>query len=202
MSPPIKSQSKAIAKEVQQQVKILGGFLLLFWILEISDQFIFQNIWRGGLDIYGIMPRNMTGLRGVLFAPFLHGDFQHLMANSFPFAILGWLVMFQRVRDFWVVLASSALVGGLGVWLVGATNSIHLGASILIFGFLGFLLARGYFQRDIPSIALACVVFFFYGGVLWGVLPTAPGVSWEGHLFGLIGGGVAAKLLSNSKSKA
>ncbi|AFY39757.1 Rhomboid family protein [[Leptolyngbya] sp. PCC 7376] len=194
--------SEAIAKEVTQQVTIIGGFLLIFWILEISDQFIFQNLWRGGLDIYGIMPRNMTGLRGVLFAPFLHGDFQHLIANSIPFAILGWLVMFQRIRDFWVVTASATLVGGLGVWLVGAQNSVHLGASILIFGYLGFLLFRGYFQRDIPSIAIACVVFFFYGSVLWGVLPTAPGVSWEGHLFGLIGGGVAAKLLSQSKHKA
>ncbi|OKH18239.1 rhomboid family intramembrane serine protease [[Limnothrix rosea] IAM M-220] len=197
MSRQNSQSSEAIAKEVRQQVMILGSFLLTFWLLEISDQFVFQKLWRGGLDVFGIIPRNMTGLRGVIFAPFLHGDFQHLMANTLPFGILGWLVMFNRIRDFWTVTAIATVIGGLGVWLVGAANSVHLGASILIFGYLGFLLFRGYFQRDIPSLALAGIVFFFYGGVLWGVLPVTPGVSWEGHLFGFIGGGVAAKLLSN-----
>lgn len=104
--------------------------------------------------------------------------------------------MLDRIRDFFTVTLITMLVGGLGVWLIGAQNSVHIGASILIFGYLGFLLFRGYFRRDIPSIAVSLLVFFLYGGVLWSVLPTTPGVSWEGHLFGLIGGAIAAKYLN------
>jgi membrane associated rhomboid family serine protease len=187
---------KGIARELKQQITMLGLFLASFWISEIGDRLIFQHLWRDGLDVFGIVPRNLVGLRGIILAPFLHGDFQHLLANSIPFAILGWLVMLNRTRDFFTVTFITALVGGLGVWLFGATNSVHIGASILIFGYLGFLLFRGYFQRDIPSIAVSLVVVFLYGGVLWGVLPTTPGVSWEGHLFGLLGGIISAKILS------
>jgi membrane associated rhomboid family serine protease len=193
-------ESQAIAKELRQQISILCGFAITFWLLEISDQLFFQHLWRGGLDVFGIIPRDPIGLRGVIFAPFLHGDFQHLMANTPPFLILGWLVMVNRTKDFFTVSLISSFIGGVGVWLIGATNSVHLGASILIFGYLGFLLFRSYFQRDIPSIALACVVFFLYGSVLWGVLPITQGVSWEGHLFGFIGGVVAAKILSKPRT--
>lgn len=191
-------ENSQVAEELRQQLAILGSFALIFWLLEISDQLLFQHLWRGGLDVFGIIPREPIGLRGIIFAPFLHGDIQHLMANTPPFLMLGWLVMVNRTKDFFTVSLIASFVGGLGVWLVGAAHSVHLGASILIFGYLGFLLSRGYFRRDIPSIALACVVFFFYGGVLWGVLPITPGVSWEGHLFGFIGGVVAAKVLNKS----
>lgn len=191
-------ESEKIAQELKQQILILGGLLATFWLLEISDQFVFQKLWHGGLDIFGIIPREPIGLRGIVLAPFLHGDFQHLIANSFPFAILGFLVMFDSIKNFFSVTFITCLIGGLGVWLFGATHSVHIGASIVIFGYLGFLLFRGYFQRDIPSITLSLIVFFFYGGVLWGVLPTTPGVSWEGHLFGLLGGAVAARLVSRS----
>lgn len=196
MSHKDDEKAKAVARELKQQITILGLCLLSFWVLEIGDRLIFQNLWQGGLDIFGIAPRNLVGLRGIILAPFLHGNFQHLMANSVPFVILGWLVMLNRTRDFFTVTFISALVGGLGVWLFGATNSVHIGASLLIFGYLGFLLFRGYFQRDIPSIAVALVVVFLYGGVLWGVLPSEAGVSWEGHLFGFIGGIIAAKVIS------
>ena len=189
-------EAQAVAQELKQQITILGLFLASFWGLEISDQFVFQNLWRGGLDVFGILPRQLLGLRGIFFAPFLHGGFQHLVTNSIPFALLGWLVMLDRIRDFFTVTLITMLVGGLGVWLIGAQNSVHIGASILIFGYLGFLLFRGYFRRDIPSIAVSLLVFFLYGGVLWSVLPTTPGVSWEGHLFGLIGGVIAAKYLN------
>ncbi|BAW96519.1 rhomboid family protein [[Synechococcus] sp. NIES-970] len=196
MTKPPESNQQVINRELRQQIYILGILLASFWGLEISDQLIFQNLWRGGLDVFGIVPRQPLGLRGVLFAPFLHGGFQHLIANTVPFAFLGWLVMLRRLEDFFIVTFFTMLVGGLGVWLIGAPNSVHIGASILIFGYLGFLLFRGYFQRDIPSVAVALLVFFFYGGVLWSVFPTMPGVSWEGHLFGLIGGAIAAKSLS------
>jgi len=172
-----------------QQITILGGFVALMWVLEIIDLVIF----RGGLDGLGIHPRKLSGLWGILFCPFLHGGMRHLIANTAPFITLGWLVMLRRMEDFWVATIVSMGVGGLGVWIGGASNSVHLGASGLVFGYLGFLLGRAYFERKLESIALGFLVLVVYGGLLWGVLPLQPYVSWEGHLFGLVGGALAAR---------
>jgi membrane associated rhomboid family serine protease len=188
--------SKGIRHEVKTQALILGTFLGIFWIVEILDRYFF----RDQLDVFGIIPRNLVGLRGILFAPFLHGGFPHLIANTVPFLVLGWLVMLQETSDFFIVTALTMLVGGVGVWLFGAPG-FHIGASILIFGYLGFLLFRGYFQRNIPSILLSIVVGVLYGGAIWGVLPGQPGVSWQGHLFGFLGGVLAARLVATEKKQ-
>lgn len=188
-------KNKGVAEEFKDQVTILLGLTAILWLVEIVDHFILQSY---SLNRYGIVPRNLIGLRGILFAPFLHGNFPHLIANTIPFLSLGWLVMLQRTSDFWRVTAITILVGGLGVWLIGQPNSIHIGASILIFGYLGFLLFRGYFQRNAPSIALSIIVAVFYGSLIFGVLPTRAGISWEGHLFGFIGGVIAAYQISKS----
>jgi membrane associated rhomboid family serine protease len=103
--------------------------------------------------------------------------------------------MVRRKRDLLYVSLLSALVGGAGVWLIGASNSVHIGASILVFGYLGYLLSRGIFERRFWPIVGSLVVFFLYGGALWGVLPGQPGISWEGHAFGLLGGIVSAWLM-------
>lgn len=188
-------KNKGVAEEFKDQVTILLGLTAILWLVEIVDAFILQTY---SLNRYGIAPRNLIGLRGILFAPFLHGNFPHLIANTIPFLSLGWLVMLQRTSDFWRVTAMTMLVGGLGIWLIGQPNSIHIGASILIFGYLGFLLFRGYFQRNAPSIALSLIVAVFYGSLIFGVLPSRAGVSWEGHLFGFIGGVIAAYQISKS----
>jgi membrane associated rhomboid family serine protease len=107
--------------------------------------------------------------------------------------------MLQETSDFFVVTGLTMLVGGLGVWFFAAPNSVHIGASILIFGYLGFLLFRGFFQRNFPSIFLSIVVGIFYGGLIWGVLPTRDGISWQGHLFGFLGGVLAAKLVAKKR---
>jgi len=146
------------------------------------------------LDQLGIRPRTSDGLRSILFAPFLHAGFVHLLANTGPLVVLGWLVLLRRVADFFLATAATMLIGGLGVWLLGAPNSIHLGASILIFGYLGYLLLRGIYERSPVAVAIAVVAGLLYGGALWGVLPGQPGVSWQGHLFGFVGGGIAARL--------
>ncbi len=187
--------SQGSRQEIKTQAIILATFVAIFWLLEILDQFVF----RGSLDYFGIIPHQVIGLRGILFAPFLHGDFPHLIANTVPFLILGWLVMLQETSDFFIVTGLTMLVGGLGVWLFAAPGYIHIGASILIFGYLGFLLLRGYFQRNIPSILLSILVFLLYGGTIWGVLPSRPGISWQGHLFGFLGGVLAAKLIATEK---
>lgn len=183
---------KSAAKSFQAQVITLGSFVGIMWVVEILDTFVFQH----RLDFLGVIPRTVVGLRGIFLAPFLHGNFPHLIANTVPFITLGWFVMLRRLSDFWVVTIVTTLVSGLGVWCFGATNSVHIGASGLIFGYLGFLLLRGYFERSILSIVLSIGIFIFYGGLIWGVFPSQPGVSWQGHLFGFIGGGLAAKLLA------
>mgnify|MGYP006421024147 CR=1 FL=1 len=192
-SPTMKSDESgnSIKRELKSQISILGGFVLLMWIVEIVDTVIFNRY----LDTYGIRPRDLIGLRGIVFAPFLHGNFPHLIANTIPFVSLGWFVMLREIRNFWAVTLVTMLVGGLGTWLIGAPG-LHIGASGLIFGYLGYLLSRGYFDRSFTAMFLSVVVAFLYGGMLWGVLPAQPGISWEGHLFGFLGGVLAARWLS------
>lgn len=189
-----REDTNTIAGELKTQATILGGFVAIMWILELVNLFFFRHT----LSIYGIIPRQSIGLRGILFAPFLHGGLGHLIANTIPFVTLGWFVMLQETSDFFVVSAITMLVSGLGVWLFGSSG-VHVGASGLIFGYLGFLLARGYFERNIPSIFLALSVGVLYGGAIWGIFPSQPGISWEGHLFGFIGGILAARLVAKPK---
>jgi membrane associated rhomboid family serine protease len=184
---------KEVFGEIRTQILILATLVGLMWGLEILDVFVFRN----GLDIFGILPRNPIGLRGILFAPFLHGGFGHLMANTVPFIVLGWLIMAQGISDFVVVSAICMVVGGLGTWLFGAPG-LHIGASGVIFGYVGFLLARYYFDRRVSSGIIALIVGCTYGSVLWGIFPSIPGVSWEGHLFGFLGGIIAARSIKFS----
>jgi len=184
-----RSSNKEITQELKAQWSILLSFVAIFWLIYMIDTFVIPNYY---LNQFGIIPRNVIGLRGILLAPFLHGNLNHLVGNTIPFLVLGWLVMLQQIRDFWRVTGLSMLVGGLGTWLIGQPQSVHIGSSILIFGYLGFLLFRGYFQRNMPSIALSIVVGIFYGSYIFGVIPGQEGVSWQGHLFGFIGGVIAA----------
>ncbi len=182
-------------KLILKEFKILMVSIAIFWVVEIFDKFVFN----GSLDSYGIQPGSLVGLRGIVFAPFLHGGFAHLIANTIPFLTLGWLTMIQETSDFYIASIISALIGGLGVWLFAAPNSVHIGASILIYGYLGFLLLRGYFQKNLPSIALSVFVAIAYGSFIWGVFPSDVRVSWQGHLFGFIGGAIAAKMVAQEK---
>ncbi len=182
-------------KSTLEEFKLLLKVVAVFWIVEIIDFVIF----KGRLDKFGIQPHNIIGLRGLILAPFLHGGFPHLIANTIPFITLGWLTMIQETSDFYIVSIITAIVGGLGVWLLGSPDSIHIGASILIYGYLGFLLLRGYFQKNLPSIILSIIVVFLYGGLVRGIFPSSMGISWEGHLFGFIGGAISAWAISQEK---
>ncbi|HEY9629077.1 MAG TPA: rhomboid family intramembrane serine protease [Coleofasciculaceae cyanobacterium] len=194
MSSP---EVRGLVGEVKTQVAILAFALGLMWAIEIVDFFL-----GGALNSFGIIPRNVIGLRGILFAPFLHGNFAHLIANTVPFATLGWFVMLRRTSDFFWVTAIAMLVGGLGTWLIASPNTVHIGASGVIFGYLGFLISRGYFERSFTSMLFSILVGLAYGGLIWGVLPGQLGISWQGHLFGFIGGIVAAWLMADSKANS
>ena len=193
-----KKATNELVVEAKVQGAILGGFGGLLWIIQILNAVIFQ----GGLVGLGIHPRSLAGLWGILFAPFIHTGFAHLLANTVPLLVLGFFVMLRRKRDLLTVSLLSALVGGLGTWLIAPALSVHVGASILIFGYLGYLLFRGVFERRLWPILGSLIVFFLYGSALFGVLPGEVGISWQGHLFGLIGGILAARLLRNPQRKA
>lgn len=183
------SQRKSIPGGISRYIIVLGSAILLLWFLEIVDWAILSE----RLDRYGIYPRTSRGFQNILFAPFLHYGFGHLISNTVPFIVLGALVMVRRISDFFWVTAIAGIVSGLGIWTLGWPNTVHLGASGVVFGYLGYLLLRGYFERSMVSIAIALVAGFLYGGLLFGlIMPFQPGISWLGHLFGFIGGGLAA----------
>lgn len=171
---------------------VIGGFVLALWVIEVVDVLMGNR-----LDREGIEPLESDGLTGILFAPLLHAGWGHLVANSVPLLVLGFLILLSGVRTWVAVTAFVWIVGGVGTWLIGGANTIHLGASVLVFGWLVYLLVRGFFNARVGQIAVGVLVLVLYGGALWGVLPGQEGVSWQGHLFGAVGGGLAAWLLAD-----
>ncbi|MGW4480715.1 rhomboid family intramembrane serine protease [Rhodococcus triatomae] len=176
----------------QQAAIAISAFVVGLYVLEFVDMILGNRLDGGGVE-----PRTLDGLWGVAFAPVLHYGWGHLVANTIPLLVLGFFVMLSGIGRGLAATGIIWLVGGLGVWLTGGSGTLHLGASVLIFGWLTYLITRGLFTRHFGQLALGVVVLFLYGGMLWGVLPSQPGVSWEGHLFGAVGGVVAAWVLAS-----
>lgn len=189
--PRAPSSRQSRMDEMARGIVVLMALVVMAWVLEIGD-FLVPGRW---MDMHGIQPRTWTGLWGILFAPLLHGSFAHLMANTVPFLVLGFLVMLRGLGTFVGVSLMVIVLGGLMVWLLAPGNSVHIGASGLIFGYIGYLLARGYFERNFGSLGIAALVALLYGGAIWGVLPGQVGISWQGHLFGFLSGIATAGLL-------
>ena len=181
------------------------SFVALLYIIEIADQ-----LSGHALDRNGIRPLETDGLKGILFAPLLHADWAHLLANTVPALVLGFLVTLAGMARFVWATAIIWILGGLGTWLIGGIGSCalgtnHIGASGLIFGWLTFLLVFGWLTRHLWQIAVSLVVMFIYGGVLLGAVPVLDrcgGVSWQGHLCGAIAGVLAAYWLSGPERQA
>ena len=178
----------------QTAARVTGAFVVLLWVLEILD-----TVSGHALDAYGVQPRTEDGLVGVGTAPLLHFGFDHLVSNTVPVAVLGFLTLATGIARGLLATAIIWLVGGLGVWVFAQPGSNHAGASVLIFGWIVFLVVRGFLNRHTTEILIGVVVFLLYSGALLGVLPGQPGVSWQGHLFGAIGGFVAARLLTTRR---
>jgi membrane associated rhomboid family serine protease len=164
-----------------------------FWAVFIVSEIVGVNF-----NHFGIVPRHSEGIKGILFAPFLHGSFAHLISNTLPMLILTAVLFWMYKKLAFRVLLLSALMGGSLVWLFGR-SAFHIGASGVIFALVGFLIASGIFRKKLKALLVAIVIFFLYGGIVWGVLPTQPGVSWESHLFGFISGIILAYLFRNSE---
>jgi membrane associated rhomboid family serine protease len=177
-------------RRLKPRLALLLGIVGLMWLLEIVDTLVLGQ----RLNSLGIRPRDLASLPGIAFAPFLHAGFTHLIANTVPFALLGGIILAQSIGDFVVVSLIVMVVSGLGIWQIGGANTLHFGASAMVFGYFGYLLFRGIFERSLPAIFIAVAVAATYGSILLGVLPGQRGVSWEGHLFGFLGGALAAWL--------
>lgn len=172
-------------KEIVKRIRPILLLVAVLWIV-----FLLSLVFP--LNKFGIIPRQIDGLWGVLFSPFLHESFSHITANSMSLLVLGSLLAYLEHKRTSVIMISLALMSGLGTWLIGRSGSIHIGASGMIYGILGYLIVSGIFKRDLKSILLSILVFFLYGGLIFGVLPVDKFVSWEGHLCGFLSGIILA----------
>ena len=170
----------------------------VLFLVEVID----KAIGSGQLDVSGgIIPHHLNGLDGVLFSPFLHAGWDHLYGNAVPLILVGTFALAGGVRRFiWSTLVIM-LVSGLGVWFVGDPNSVVVGASGVIFGYLGLLLARGLVERSWWNLAVAAFIGLLYWYQLYNILPTDQPISWQGHLLGLLGGVIAAILFRRKRPK-
>jgi membrane associated rhomboid family serine protease len=198
----------AVPERKKRPVWMVGGvtilsFVVLLYVIELWD-----SLTGHGLDENGIRPLESDGLTGIIFAPLLHSNWQHLIANTGPALVLGFLMTLAGLSRFIFATAIIWILGGVGTWLIGNTGAPpgvetnHIGASGLIFGWLMFLIVFGFFTRKAWEIVVGLIVLFVYGGILLGVLPGTFGVSWQGHLCGAVAGVIAAYLLSGPERKA
>jgi membrane associated rhomboid family serine protease len=176
---------------------LVAGMAAVMWVVEIADQ-----VADGRLDSHGIEPRDVDGLDGVVFAPFLHAGWDHLIGNTIPFLLLGFAIALGGLARVATVTVIVALVGGLGTWLVAPANTVHIGASGIVFGYAAYLVARGIYSRSPVQIALGVAVLAVWGTTLLRGLVPEDGISWQGHLFGAIGGVLAARLLHRRAVRA
>lgn len=170
----------------------VAGMLAAMWVFELIDSFLMF----GQLDrAFGLRAWDLDAPWTVLTSPFMHGNLEHLIGNSLPFLVLGSLVAFSGLGRFLLTSLIIVVVSGVGVWLFSTPHSLTVGASGLVFGYFGYTVLRGVIERKTIDIVIMICVILFYGTMIWGVLPQYPGVSWQAHLFGFIGGLGAAYAL-------
>jgi membrane associated rhomboid family serine protease len=172
------------------RLAVLGAFVAALWAVQAVN-------WAVGYRLnptFGLIPREVTGLDGIAGMPLLHGSFGHLMSNTPPLLVMGSLLAATATRALVAVNAVIVGAGGALVWLLGSP-AIHIGASGLVFGWFGFLVARGLIDRSPVTLGAALLVGMLYGAMIWGVLPGRAGVSWEAHLYGALAGAAAAALI-------
>ncbi|AQH05859.1 rhomboid family intramembrane serine protease (plasmid) [Burkholderia sp. KK1] len=176
---------------IRRRVSLLALFVGSVWVSWLAGA-AFPTLH---LAQYGVEPRTLRGLFGILFEPWLHANVWHLIANTGGLIILGWLCMWPTIGEFWKATVGGMIGAGLCAWLLGSPHSVHIGASGVVFGYAGYLIARGLYTRNILSALVALVVAGTYGFSLFlGLLPFTPGISWQSHLGGAIGGFLVARL--------
>ena len=201
-SAPVKKERSLLPAKIKPAVITVGGFGVLITLIQVVN-----SLTSYRMDVHlGIVPRSTHGLIGIVTAPLLHLSWSHLLSNLVPLLIFGFLIMVGSVRQFVAVTVLVWLISGLGVWLIAGSHSYTVGASGVIFGWLAYLVSRGVFTRRIGQIALGVALLVIYGGLFWtGIVKVAVAdiggvvaISWQDHLFGAIGGVLAAFLVAKA----
>ena len=187
----MKQQAQHDSRRIRQAFILTASFTALLWVIKIIESIPGMNLAQ-----YGVLPGRADGLAGILFSPLIHGSYAHLIANTAPLLILGTALLYGYPKSARIVIPAVYLGTGLCVWLF-AREVYHIGASGLSFGFMFFVFSVGALRWDRRAIALSMVVFLLYGGMIWGILPNKPGISFESHFFGAIIGLLLAVLLRN-----
>lgn len=166
-------------------------FPIIIWLIHLVSVLLSYN-----LSPFGILPRKLSGLIGILTSPLIHGSFSHLLSNTAPLIILGIGIFYFYPKSAYRSFVLIYFGTGFLVWLLGR-QVFHIGASGVVYGYVSFLFFSGIFRKDNKSIALSLLVVFLYGGLVWGILPGMKGISWESHLFGAVTGLAAAFIFRN-----
>lgn len=185
--PAATDQRPRRAAQVRNAAIVMGGLLALLWAVQIADSLLRYRFLR-----YGIEPRHIGRLEDIFTAPFIHVSYSHLAENTLPLLVLGFLVAMRGVARYVLVSAVVVVVSGLGVWLTAPSGSDTVGASGVIFGYFGYLIARGVIDRRLLDLLVGLAVGVLYWSIVPDLLPGHPGISWQGHLFGLMGGVLSA----------
>ncbi|HVB05197.1 MAG TPA: rhomboid family intramembrane serine protease [Acidimicrobiales bacterium] len=194
---PLPRQPNDVPARAAGAAMVMAAFLGVLWAVQLVDSVSHYPLLR-----FGIVPRNVGKLEDVVTAPFIHASWTHLLDNSLPLLVTGFFVALAGLARFVSITAVIVAVSGLGVWLTAASGSRTVGASGVIFGYFGFLVARGIFDRRLTDLLVGLVVGALYWSVLPAALPGSPGISWQAHLFGLAGGVLAARLFRRPKEAA
>lgn len=179
-----------IIDQTKMNAPILAWMCLILW-----GVFLLTSLDKRLLYL-GIVPRHLCGLPGIFFAPFLHANFNHLFFNTIPLVVLSDFLLIHELHYFLIVTAAITVLSGLLIWCF-AKPGLHVGASAVITGFWALLLMNSYQQANVTSIVLGIVSVYYFAGIFYGVFPGKKGVSWEGHLFGLIAGLATGYCLKN-----
>lgn len=184
MRKPSQFSGSDTGPALQERILPIAVFIGIIWVVFLLDLIL-------PLEKLGLVPRSLFGMIGIATMPFLHGGFGHILSNTIPLAILLGLMVISRRRP-WSTIVLLTLISGLALWLFGR-SALHIGASGLIYALMGFLISAGILERRLISAAIALFVGITYGtAIIGGILPGTPGVSWEGHLFGLLAGAALA----------
>lgn len=185
---------KRFSSRAKKRARIVLVIVSLLFIIEIINALTGRSLGQ-----FGIYPRQLHSLPGLLTAPFIHGNLVHLLSNAIPLAIFSFLLLIHGTKRFIAVTLWIVVVGGGLVWLFGR-SAMHIGASGVLYGYFGYLLVAGFLSRQFKLLLISLFVMLGYGGMIWGVLPSRPYISWESHLFGALAGVVAAYLLQKRKN--
>lgn len=195
---PAPSLRETARRRFRSGLSFAALYVIVIWAMHLINGLLFGGV----LIFFGIHPLDLSSIWHIFTSPLLHADFGHLISNTVPGAVFSFLIGMSGKRVWWEVLAFVVIVGGLGTWLLGGVGTNHIGASGLIYGWLGYLLARGIFNRDFKQFLMGVVLAITYSGLFWGLLPVQPGVSWQGHLFGALGGIAAGAFITSDDPAA